>query len=1013
MAAGLSQEALAERARLSPQTISVLERGLRQVPYRDTVDLLVAALGLTQQEAAALEAAVPRRRGPLGVALRRSAQEPLPPAQLAEPAAPEASGAVPITPAAMAPAYGSFLGAVPAGPLVGRQSELQRVLAALDAVAGGQRRLVLLTGEPGVGKTRLAQEVMLEAQVRGVRVLTGRCYEQQDSLPFFPFIEALTGALTLASPTLRQEAPRRFPYLGLLLPDLIASPPAREGEDLRLRILRAVEGFLAALATEAPVALLLDDLHWADNASLDLLLYLARQGHGSRILVLGTDRDVPVGHQHPLEGTLAELVRERLVTEISLRRLSPEGTAALIGTHFGLEGVSDELRDLVHTRAEGNPFFTEEILKALVEQGAIFRSARGWDRRAIGEIAVPRSVHAVVGQRVGRLSTGAQEVLRIASVLGQEWELPELLAAVGQGEETVLQHLDAVLDAGLVEERWAGPRVRYAFVHALIGHTLYEEIAHYRLRKLHLRVAEALERASDGRPEGAAAVAQHFLAAEEEGRALPYVLLAGDHAAGLYAHAGAIQHYETALDLLEKAGDVLGAARVREKLGMELDMTGRYDAALAALERATSVWQEAGDIEGLGRVTARIGAIQWMLGMPETAIERLQALLPMVEARGSSAVVADMYGTLAECLYGAGRYVEALKMVGHTLDLAEATGNVPIVLQAGVTRANVLASLERIAEALLSVEAVIPLAEKANDLDMLSQALTNAAHIYLSLGQLLKAQQLAGRAVEAGERGADVVWYFWGLYLLGRTHLYLGEWSLAGEELARALAVSRDTGVAHTSLYALQGAGNLCLVEGRWEEAVRHLEAAIAHAGRSGDPHALRRASGTLAEVEILQGHASAARTRLLPLLDRPGLQEVSVMFMLPALAWAHLELDEIAEAERTIEQALRRARAQDARLVLVEALRVQALILTRRGMLQDAEQIVHEGLCLAREMRNPYAEARLLQVYGTLLATRGDLESAYVRLEEALAIFQRLGARKDSEQVGHDLAASRRLQAG
>jgi tetratricopeptide (TPR) repeat protein len=187
---------------------------------------------------------------------------------------------------------------------------------------------------------------------------------------------------------------------------------------------------------------------------------------------------------------------------------------------------------------------------------------------------------------------------------------------------------------------------------------------------------------------------------------------------------------------------------------------------------------------------------------------------------------------------------------------------------------------------------------------------------------------------------------------------------------------------------------------------VRHLEAAIAHAVQGGDLHAQRLASGTLAEVEIRQGRAEAARTRLLPLLDRPGLQEIYVMLMLPALAWAHLEIGEVAEAERTIEQALRRAQAQDLRLVLVEALRIQALVLIRRGMLQDAERILHEGVSLAREMPNPYAEARLLQVYGALLARRGEAEPACARLEEALAIFQRLGARKDSEQVERDLAA-------
>ena len=614
--AGLTQEELAEQARLSVRGITDLERGARLSPRKETVQLLAEALQLAPADRRRFAVAARSHGPPSGG--NRGAADPV----FALPPFGSDAGRRALAGRDPAPS-GGFLGALPSGPLVGREAELRRVLAALEAVAGGRGRFLLLAGEPGVGKTRLAQEAMLRAEAQGFRVLVGRCYEQHASLPFFPFTEALTTALALTSPSLRAEAPRRFPYLGRLLPDLLPSPSALEGEDARPRLFHAVTGFVAALAAEAPLALLLDDLHWADSASLELLLYLARQSHGDRVLLLGTYRDVEVNRRHPLERALADLTRERLVEEVVLRGLSPTDIGALIGVRFGLPSVSSELADLIHGRTEGNPFFVEEVLKVLVEQGAIYREGSGWERKSMAELEVPRSIRSVVGQRVGRLPAEAQELLGVASVLGQEWDLELLHGASGLAEESVLDHLDTALAARLLEERRAERSDRYAFAHALIGQTLYEENPRHRLRKLHLRAGETLERQRSDQPEAWGELARHFLAAGEEDRAARYAGLAGDHAAGLYAHAEAVGHYQPALEVLEDRRDDLGGTRVGEKLGVELRLLGRYDAALAGLGRMADALQAAGDLESLGRVTAEIGVVYTVNGAaPEGERER-------------------------------------------------------------------------------------------------------------------------------------------------------------------------------------------------------------------------------------------------------------------------------------------------------------------------------------------------------------------------------------------------------
>src|SRR5579859_1714570 len=221
-------------------------------------------------------------------------------------------------------------------PLVGREAEFIHVLAAYEAVATGSGRLVLLTGEPGIGKTRLASEVLARAQALESLVLVGRSFEQYTDVPFFPFTELLSAALNLCPVELKTEATLRWPELVYLIPDFIpATPQKLEGAEAQLRLFRTTLSFLQALADIKPLVLLLEDLHWADATSLALLLFLGRHLDTTRMLILGTYRDVEVGRQHPLEATVRELLRERMVEEIRLRRLASDGTAALVRAQLG------------------------------------------------------------------------------------------------------------------------------------------------------------------------------------------------------------------------------------------------------------------------------------------------------------------------------------------------------------------------------------------------------------------------------------------------------------------------------------------------------------------------------------------------------------------------------------------------------------------------------------------------------------------------------------------------------
>jgi class 3 adenylate cyclase/sugar lactone lactonase YvrE len=283
------------------------------------------------------------------------------------------------------PPIGSFLGALPDSPMVERQDELAALSAGIDAVLEGTGQLVILSGDMGVGKTRLAQEVTLLVRDRGFLVATGRCYEEEGTTPYFPFREALATAFVAAPVGIRAQAQLRWPALGGVLPESMVVQPTAGGDEPeeRLRLFAAVAGFLAVLADVRPVALLLDDLHWADPESLGLWQYLARQTRAYRVLLLGTYRPEEGRGNEPLDRALRALSRERLAQRLTVHRLPAEGTAAMIAASIGDAESSAEFAAYVHRRTKGNPFYITEILRAL---GGHYRLVREIGAGGMGHV---------------------------------------------------------------------------------------------------------------------------------------------------------------------------------------------------------------------------------------------------------------------------------------------------------------------------------------------------------------------------------------------------------------------------------------------------------------------------------------------------------------------------------------------------------------------------------------------------------------------------------------------------
>ena len=880
---------------------------------------------------------------------------------------------------------------------VGRTAELRQLVAGLDRALQGRGGMFLLSGEPGIGKTRVAQELALGARSRGVAVHWGRSTMAEGAPPYWPWVQILRSVLRdVGDADFRRLAGSGLPQILQVVPDLRGhfsevTPTSRDDDQARFGIYDSVGQVLLGAAGARPMVLVLDDLHWADTPSLLLLQLVADQLPDSRLMVIGTYRDRELAADHPLRTHLADFVRRGETTELPIAGLRDLDTVSLLRVLTGFEPAADIVQRL-QAQTGGNPFFLCELARMLGDAG---QQPSQWNFSASPDV-VPHGIGAVLRRRIEALSSDCRGALEIAAVAGQRIDLDMLEAATKAGRPGLLDLLDEAITNGVVTRRDAG----YSFTHGLVRDAVYSRITAAHRSELHLLIGRLLEKGPrEGSATPVAQLAHHFIEASAvdpsvRAKALEYASAAGRRALAELAYEEAVRLFELALRRAAPTDDIERAGLVLE-LGRARYLAGDIGGAMAAAEEVSQLAENLADRDLLARATLVVRGVggpglslqikrlcnrAMRLPTQDTAL-RVQVLSQLTVASmqtGDPADERDAKESSAEAVRLAQDAVdpdvvfagiharqmatsgpdgvdERLELADQTLRLAQKTGRSSIAQWGHTWRIDALVQLGRIDEA------EVALAVQAQHADELREPLAHwrtfqiRSWLALLRGRFDEAGELAEAARQLGRTGHHAPAEFTYLtHVLGRA-MYVGGLEAGLELMEGFMGPLGGTG----PLTAAFVAGPLAVM-GRLEDArlaLRQVEGAGLEI--IGPPMAWLPAMALLTEAIAVTHEkdlAAAVYARLLPharlnvSAGAAGLYG-SVSRYLGMLAATLERWDEAAER---YEQAIEYERRMGARPSVVRSQIAYAEMLLRASRVGDlvhARDLLETAIAGSREL--------------------------------------------------------------
>jgi serine phosphatase RsbU (regulator of sigma subunit) len=914
--------------------------------------------------------------------------------------------------------------------MVGRDQELAGLLEVSDAVRAGLGRAVLVTGEPGMGKTRLISEWKNALEQARSDLLfhwvRGRTFSFDQTIPYH-LLNNLLYVLLGLSPSAGSEqaleelqkqtaalfgadAVEVYPYLGHML-SLNLPEPAQalvrqlDPEALQSRYLNALRQYLAALAGQRPQVLILEDIHWADPSSVELITRLLPLVFTSPLLLCMVTRPERATAGWRLAATARETLASSLV-EFNLLPLPESDSRQLVNNLLAIDELSESVRATILATAEGNPFFVEEIIRTLIDRGVIVQQNGGWRAQSeINAVDIPDNLQGLLLASIDRLPVQARGTLRVASVIGRRFPLRLLENILGSAD--LMSQILALETAGLVRIAQVKPEVAYHFRHALLHETAYASLLPDDRRRLHLQVGEAVEEVYPGRvDEFASALACHFYEAGDRQRALKYFLAAGKVALETYANVEAESYFRSALKLLPSTAQ---QAELLSSLGETLFGQNRYPEAIETWRQGVATFSLLGDRDNMARLYARAARASWHAGdVPnnlQNCLEGLRAVGSGLDTIGMAALIHET----ARAYYFNGEPRQALPLCRQALAMAERLGALEV-------QADALATLGILPgqppeEALAALEKAVVLTESAGMLGIGTRAHTNLGAMKMNLlGDLPSAYRHFQRATELHARRGALAEAFLSRLNVLTTGAAMGEVA----DLERTLEEMEATipGLPEPerlrSILNLERAA-LISSKGDWENAIPLLRSQFAEARKRGDLQTIagvgRSLGWSILDMAVCTGQgdlaeAAGALGESLRISELGLSSVVSTHCLLGMLSIARGDVD---EGQRCLERARQKAGENAIPLERAWVDWLEAAMLNATGAQDAAIRRYQEAAALMQTASLIWHQARILVDQAEARIQRAnpaDLETAMELLSSAQALFTRRGATHYAERV-------------
>jgi tetratricopeptide (TPR) repeat protein/KaiC/GvpD/RAD55 family RecA-like ATPase len=907
-------------------------------------------------------------------------------------------------------------------PLIDRVEEMNVLKEAVDRAIQGEGGLIFLYGEAGIGKTRLTRELGAYARLRGMQVLYSRCpalFRMDGVPPYVLWSEVLKDYLEACNPEQLYSVVGFYPSeIAKLVPELrgklrtIPQSLPIGPEQERDRLFEAVFQFIVNVSREAPLLVILDDLQWTDQTSLLLLHYLARGIYKTPLLLLGAYRDTDVDEKHPLSPVLTELNRERLSKPISLKRMSSNDVSEMIRQVLKQEEVSEEFCRLVYEKTRGNPFFVEEVIRSLKEEGIIFREENQWKIGEISRMDFPATVKNVIKTRISRLDDEGQNILKMASFVGNDFTFEALRGVTGIEESKLLELMERLLKTGLVKEKVIRGEDVYCFSDVMVRDVVHEEISHLRHRKLHGSVGNALEKVyASNLDQHLGELAYHFLEAGDKDKALDYFMKAGERAQRVYATNEALSHFQHALELLEEHQDDLERkARIIERLGILRSWMGEPRVCLQYWNRALDLWDQLGNEKNSARLHGWMASKIWQdTGEMDEASKHHNMALDGFQQEPVGVELASLYEDISHMLWRSGK-PEALSWAQKSMELAERLGNEEVLTACYNDLGAISLQSGEHESALKYYEQGLKLALKNNFVGWATAFYNNLAELYWSMGEFQKSFETAQKGSELARKAGTLYNLAWLDNSLAWNYIYMGEVQRAMSMEEEVLAFDRRAKYTSHVLVPLTGIGMCYLLLGELEKSLQYLMEAHDMARTTGEYQFSAWACCCLGRLFMEMGNYAEAEKYLNESNSKyqeAGDLDNQTRYVLPELSRLYLKKGTLEKAVQLIEKIYEYISKTRSRLVAPHAEMLKAMLLREQKNWEKSIQHFEKSLQGYKSMdaQKWYVEpfADLLWEYGSTYLKRnegGDEERAFALLNGALDIYQKIGAKRDIEKI-------------